>query len=116
MPAVRFANLKRHDLAFRVANPDFGHAERKEYLMENDERGFNPDNRYVRITGIRNNHLIEFDFAIGEPEMYIELVLPFEAFQTFCAHNKVQHLTPEEAERVDFDRLKWRYGEPGVKI
>ena len=78
------------------------------------ERGFDPDNRYVRITGIRNNNLIEFDFSIGEPEMYVELILPFEAFQTFCAHNRVQHLSAEEAARVDYDRLKWRYGAPGV--
>ncbi|WP_428542773.1 phenol hydroxylase subunit [Profundibacter sp.] len=111
MPALRFVNLKDPELGFRYGNP-----QRKELHMSNGDKTFSPDNRYVRITGIRNNHLIEFDFSIGEPEMYIELVLPFEAFQTFCAHNKVQYLTPEEAERVDYDRLKWRYGEPSVKI
>jgi len=68
----------------------------------------------VRITGIRNNNLIEFDFSIGEPEMYVELVLPFAAFQTFCAHNQVQYLTPEQAAAVDYDRMKWRYGTPGT--
>lgn len=71
--------------------------------------------RYVRITGIINNKMIEFDFSIGEPEMYVELVLPFEAFQSFCANNNVVHLNDEEAARVDYDRLKWRYGRPGVK-
>ncbi len=111
MPALRFVNLKDPELGFSYGNPQW-----KELPMSNSDQTFNPENKYVRITGIRNNSLIEFDFSIGEPEMYIELVLPFEAFQTFCAHNKVRHLSPEEAERVDFDRLKWRYGEPGVKI
>lgn len=78
------------------------------------EPDFDPSKRFVRITGIHNNSLIKFDFSIGEPELYIELVLPFQAFQDFCAHNQVAHLTPEEAARVDFDRMKWRYGQPGV--
>jgi phenol hydroxylase P0 protein len=111
MPSIRFVNLKDHKIGFRFGNPQW----REQHVtQENDS--FDTDSKYVRITGIRNNNLIEFDFAIGEPEMYIELVLPFQAFQTFCAHNKVQHLSPEEAERVDFDRMKWRYGVPGVKI
>ena len=69
--------------------------------------------RYVRITGIRDNKFIEFDFSIGRPELFVELILPFEAFEAFCARNHVQHLSAEEAARVDFDRLKWRYGRPG---
>lgn len=76
--------------------------------------GFDPGKRYVRITGIRGNNLIEFDFSIGEPEIYVELVLPFNAFQTFCAHNDVKYLTPEQEAAVDYDRMKWRYGEAGV--
>ena len=75
---------------------------------------FDIDKRYVRITGVKNNRLIEFDFAIGEPEMYIELMLPFHAFVDFCAHNKVCHMTAEESAQVDYDRMKWRYGKPGI--
>jgi len=75
---------------------------------------FDIDKRYVRITGVRDNRLIEFDFAIGEPEMYIELILPFPAFEEFCAHNKVCHMTAEESAQVDYDRMKWRYGKPGI--
>jgi phenol hydroxylase P0 protein len=77
--------------------------------------GFDIKKRYVRITGIRNNKIIEFDFAIGEPEMYVELALPFEAYQEFCANNDVINLTAEEAAAVDYDRMKWRYGKPGIK-
>jgi phenol hydroxylase P0 protein len=77
--------------------------------------GFDNKKRYVRITGIRNNKIIEFDFAIGEPEMYVELALPFEAYQKFCANNGVLNMTAEESAAVDYDRIKWRYGKPGIK-
>ncbi len=83
--------------------------------MTEQAKQLDPNLRFVRITGIRANRFIEFDFSVGEPEMYVELVLPFDAFQTFCAHNEVRHLTPEEAARVDYDRMKWRYGKPGVE-
>jgi len=82
--------------------------------MTETAKGFDPNKRYVRITGIRGNKLIEFDFSIGEPEIYVELILPFEAFQEFCAHNQVTYLTPEEAAAVDYDRMKWRNGMPGI--
>jgi len=75
---------------------------------------FDVNKRYVRITGIKKNNLIEFDFAIGEPEIYVELVLPFMAYQEFCANNNVINMTAEEAASVDYDRLKWRYGQPGI--
>jgi len=75
---------------------------------------FDTNKRFVRITGVRNNSLVEFDFSIGEPEIYIELVLPFQAFQDFSVRNNVAHLTPAQAAAVDYDRLKWRSGKPGV--
>lgn len=83
-------------------------------VTKKEENKFDISKCYVRITGVRNNELIEFDFAIGEPEMYVELVLPFPAFQQFCANNKVISMTTEEAAIVDHDRMKWRYGQPGV--
>ena len=76
--------------------------------------GFDPNAKYVRITGVRGD-LIEFDFAIGDPTIYVELMLPYDAFQEFCARNNVRHLTAEEAALVDYDRAKWRYGKPGIR-
>ncbi len=79
------------------------------------EECFDIKKRYVRITGIRHNKIIEFDFSIGEPEMYVELALPFNAYQEFCANNNVINMTSEQAAVVDYDKLKWRYGQPGIK-
>jgi len=43
-----------------------------------------------------DNGLIEFDFAIGWPELNVELLLPPTAFNAFCAANKVEFLPPAD--------------------
>jgi len=49
--------------------------------------------RFVRITGERRG-CVEFDFAIGWPELSVELVLPRAAFDDFCRRNAVTFLDP----------------------
>lgn len=71
--------------------------------------------RFVRVTGIRHNRFVEFDFSIGDPTLYVELMLPFEQFKQFCIRQQAVELTPEQQAQVDYDRLKWRYGQPGVR-
>lgn len=68
--------------------------------------------RYVRIRRTLNEKFIEFDFAIGDPCLYVELILPKEAFHIFCRQNNAVMMTQEQAELVDADMAKWRYGEP----
>ena len=67
--------------------------------------------RYVRVTGIRKNAFVEFDFSIDDPTLFIELVLPFDQFQAFCTRHQVKQLSAEQQTRVDLDKLKWRYGQ-----
>jgi len=69
---------------------------------------------FVRVTGTRASRFVEFEFAIGDPELAVELVLQFDQFREFCACHEVTHLTPEEGVRIDYERMKWRYGQPGV--
>lgn len=69
--------------------------------------------RYVRVRKILDDKFVEFDFAIGDPSLYVELVLPKAAFETFCRHNEVVMMTEEQARSVDEDMEKWRYGEEG---
>jgi len=71
--------------------------------------------RYVRIRQVVNDKFIEFDFAIGDPSLYVELVLPREAFDTFCRHNQVVMMTEEQAAAVDADMAKWRYGDEATE-
>jgi phenol hydroxylase P0 protein len=55
--------------------------------------GMDVSKRYVRITGAHDG-FVEFDFAIGDPELNVELILPRTAFDEFCRMNKVMPLEP----------------------
>lgn len=72
--------------------------------------------RYVRIRQVVDDKFIEFDFAIGDPSLYVELVLPRDAFDTFCRHNEVVMMTEEQARAVDADMAKWRYGDDADEV
>jgi phenol hydroxylase P0 protein len=50
--------------------------------------------RYVRVNEVRADGLVAFDFAIGWPELSVELLLPAAAFEEFCAKNRVERLAP----------------------
>lgn len=70
--------------------------------------------RYVRVRGETKGGFVEFDFAIGDPSLYVELVLPRAAFHEFCSRNRVVIMSEEQAAAVDADMDKWRYGESRV--
>jgi len=48
--------------------------------------------RFVRLMEPRTDGLVAFEFAIGWPELAVELLLPAAAFAEFCATNEVQVL------------------------
>ena len=48
--------------------------------------------RFVRVLEQRPDGLVAFEFAIGWPELAVELMLPAAAFDAFCAANKVRRL------------------------
>ena len=66
---------------------------------------------YVRRRGINSYGMVEFDFSIGDPSLYVEMILPEQAFLEFCETNSVRFLTEEEGAVIDADREKWRTGE-----
>lgn len=67
--------------------------------------------RYVRVRSSLEDSFVEFDFAIGTPDLYVELVMPRPAFEQFCVTNRVQHMDAQMSEAIDADMQKWRYGE-----
>ncbi|MGH8381941.1 phenol hydroxylase subunit [Pseudomonas sp.] len=67
--------------------------------------------RYIRVRSKPDDAFVEFDFAIGYPDLFVELVLPHQAFTLFCAANHVQHMTAQMSDALDADARKWRYGE-----
>jgi len=44
---------------------------------------FDPFRKFVRVTGERDDGFVEFDFALGEPELFAEMMLTRAAFEDF---------------------------------
>lgn len=57
-----------------------------------EDKIFDTTRKFVRVLEARQDGLIEFEFAIGEPELFVELIMPASAFAEFCAVNQVQVL------------------------
>ncbi|MCY1368596.1 Phenol hydroxylase subunit [compost metagenome] len=72
--------------------------------------------RYVRVRSEPDARFVEFDFAIASPDLFVELVLPREAFESFCLHNRVEYMDADMAAAVDADMIKWRFGEAGRRM
>lgn len=69
--------------------------------------------RFVHVTNQTNCGLIEFDFSIGDPKLYVELALPIRQFEEFCQINSVKYLTKQQLIDVENDKHKWKYGALG---
>ncbi|KUE85145.1 hypothetical protein ASL20_30215 [Cupriavidus necator] len=64
-------------------------------------QSFDPARRFVRVTGINPRGFVEFEFAVGLPEMCVELALPPDAFAAFCAAQNAARLDdPADAESL----------------
>jgi len=74
---------------------------------------FDVNCHYVRLRARRADGYVEFDFAIGDPALAVELTLPEAAYDTFCREHRVRHLTPAQAAAIDRQRAKWQYGDAG---
>jgi phenol hydroxylase P0 protein len=61
------------------------------------------------VTGRRGSQFVEFDFAIGEPELFVEMILTHEAFAEFCRANQVRPMAalPEVAGEDEDDARQW---------
>ncbi|MFY0678826.1 MAG: phenol hydroxylase [Neptuniibacter sp.] len=67
--------------------------------------------KFIRVRSPESARFVEFDFAIGEPNLFVELIMPQGAFKHFCEKNEVVHMTDEQMKAVDAEMEKWRYGE-----
>ena len=59
---------------------------------------FDPTRFFVRVAEERQDGFVEFEFAVGEPELFVEMILPRPSFEEFCRLNHVEHLPPAAAE------------------
>ena len=61
-------------------------------MIQREESGcqaFDPNRRFVRVRRVRDDGFVEFEFAIGDPDMFVEMILPQQALAGFCAANDV---------------------------
>jgi phenol/toluene 2-monooxygenase (NADH) P0/A0 len=52
--------------------------------------------RAIRIAEVRADGFVAFDFYVGDPDIYAEMVLPLDAFHEFCATQGVEPTGPED--------------------
>lgn len=71
---------------------------------------------YVRLLGTRRDTFVEFEFAIDDPELSVELVMPFEEFMQFCRRYDVEFLEPEPKAAAAFEKLCWKNGSPEASV
>lgn len=50
---------------------------------------FDPAARYVRIVQQRDDGMVAFEFAVGEPQLFVEMLMPRAQFDEFCAQQRV---------------------------
>jgi phenol/toluene 2-monooxygenase (NADH) P0/A0 len=54
------------------------------------------DWRAIRVAEVRADGFVAFDFYVGDPSIYAEMVLPTAAFHEFCATQGVEPTGPDE--------------------
>ena len=75
--------------------------------MSSEQPALDTTRRFVRVCGTRTGVFIEFEFAIGEPEVFVEMLLSPAAFTEFCATNQVEMLPPRDPDAAP-DDWDWR--------
>ena len=63
--------------------------------------------RFVRITNPDRKGFVEFNFSIGDPTIYLEMILDKPAFEAFCKEEGTVFLTPEQELVVDDLDARW---------
>jgi len=59
----------------------------------NETLPFDPQMRFVRVVQSRPDGMVEFEFAVGEPRLFVEMIMPREQFDDFC---RAQGVAPTE--------------------
>ncbi|MBU3599879.1 phenol hydroxylase [Polynucleobacter sp. 30F-ANTBAC] len=69
---------------------------------------FNPEKRFVRFIEKRDDGFVEFEFAVGEPEIFAEMILKAEDYEIFCKEQGVV-MIDEDSNPIDkSDDFEWR--------
>ncbi|MHB1375321.1 MAG: phenol hydroxylase subunit [Thauera sp.] len=76
--------------------------------MEEAQPVIDLNRKFVRLIERREDGFVEFEFAIGEPDLFAEMLLPADAYEAFCTANAVIHLGPREPQpEADESGINW---------
>lgn len=73
--------------------------------------GWDVSRRYIRVVQEHGNGMVEFEFAVGEPGLFVEMVMPRAQFEDFCAQQGVaptRGRLPEHEQGSDAHEWDWR--------
>ena len=80
-------------------------------ILQHQIETYGQRTKFIRVRSQPGDRFVEFDFAIGSPELFVELIMPPHVFEKFCAEQSVVEMTEEQIAIVDAQTEKWRYGE-----
>lgn len=75
--------------------------------MENDKPVIDITRKFVRLVERRPDGLVEFEFSLGEPALFVEMMLPQAAYEAFCQINQVVVLEGERPANEDESDWDW---------
>jgi phenol/toluene 2-monooxygenase (NADH) P0/A0 len=75
----------------------------------NNTPAFNPNRKFVRVIETHANGLVEFEFAVGEPELFVELLMGRTAFEEFCVMHQVTPTQGALVQTQDSDTQEWEW-------
>lgn len=73
--------------------------------------GWDVNRRFIRVVQEHGNGMVEFEFAVGEPGLFVEMVMPRAQFEDFCAQQGVaptRGRLPEHEQGSDAHEWDWR--------
>ena len=78
----------------------------EEVMSEPTEQPVDMNRKYVRLVERRPDGLVEFEFSISDPQIFVEMLLPEAAYEDFCRMNRVILLEgsrPDDGDGGDFN-------------
>lgn len=76
--------------------------------MTDPQPAIDLNRKFVRLIERRPDGFVEFEFAIGDPELFAEMLLPADAYEAFCTANEVIQLDPRE-ESAESEGSDWNW-------
>lgn len=73
-------------------------------MSEPTEQPVDMNRKYVRLVERRPDGLVEFEFSISDPQIFVEMLLPEAAYEDFCRMNRVILLDrPDDGDGGNFN-------------